>query len=562
MSTFEQIVPAFSHLNTGWHSINWKQCHKQVRGLQIRIAKATKEQQWRRVKALQRMLVRSLSAKQIAVRRVTENTGKRTPGVDGKTWSTPDEKWRAVSLLKRTGYKPKPLKRVNIPKANGKTRPLGIPVMLDRAMQALYLLALEPVAETLADHNSYGFRPMRSAADAMRQAHIVLCRRDTAQWVLEGDIKGCFDNISHDWLLAHIPMDKSVLRKWLKAGYLDRGTFNPTTAGTPQGGIISPVLANMALDGLEKELASHFGIKSSRQGKRNKVNYVRYADDFIITGSSCELLEQKVRPVVVEFMSERGLTLSPEKTLVTHITEGFDFLGQNVRRFGNKVLIKPSDKNLRVFLSRIREVIKTNKAIPAWQMIKMLNPLIRGWVNYHKHIAAKRTFSLVDHTIWQTLWRWCKRRHPHHGAGWVKQKYFRHIGTRSWVFSDLTPEGKLVTLLRADATPIKRHVKIKGDANPFDPADEFYFEERLERYWRNNAQGKAKLRIIMERQEKRCPMCKQYITPETGWNIHHILERHKGGDDILSNLVMLHPNCHRQLHSIVAGLRVGGLYEA
>jgi len=562
MSTFEQTVPAFSHLNTDWHSINWNQCHQQVRGLQVRIAKATKDRQWRKVKYLQRMLVRSFSAKLIAVKRVTENTGKKTPGVDGKTWNTPAEKQAAVPQLKRTGYKPKPLKRVNIPKANGKTRPLGIPTMLDRAMQALYLLALEPVSETTADHHSYGFRPMRSTADAIRQTHIVLCRHDTAQWVLEGDIKGCFDNISHDWLLAHIPMDKLILRKWLNAGYMEKGRFNPTNAGTPQGGIISPVLANMALDGLNNELESYFGMKSSRQGKENKVNYVRYADDFVITGSSRELLEMQVKPVVEAFMARRGLTLSPEKTLVTHIAEGFDFLGQNVRRFGDKVLVKPSKKNLNAFLSKIRDTIKENKALPAWQMINILNPQIRGWVNYHRHVAAKSIFNSVDHYIWQALWKWCKRRHPHHGARWVKQKYFRHMENRDWVFSDLNPEGKIVVLRRAVETPIKRHVKIRGDANPFDPADECYFEERLERVWRNTHQGKEKMRIIWKRQQMCCPMCKQHITHETGWHIHHILERHKGGDDRLSNLVMLHPNCHRQLHSIVSGSQTGGLYEA
>lgn len=563
MSTIELEVPAFSHLNMGWHSIDWKQCHKKVRGLQVRIAKATKNQQWRKVQTLQRMLVRSRSAKLIAVKRVSENTGKRTPGVDGKTWSTPVDKWQAMERLNRKGYQPKPLKRIYIPKANGKNRPLGIPTMQDRAMQALYLLALEPVSETTADHNSYGFRPLRSAADAMRQAHIVLCRQDSAQWVLEGDIKGCFDNISHDWMLAHIPMDKQILRKWLKAGYMEKGLLYPTMNGTPQGGIISPVLANMVLDGLGKELEAHFGNKSSRQGKKSKVNYIRYADDFIITGSSKEFLEEEVKPVVEAFMAVRGLSLSPEKTIVTHINDGFDFLGQNVRRHAGKTLIKPAKKNLKTFLNRIRTLIKDNKAIPAWQMIKMLNPQISGWVNYHRHVAAKAIFAYVDHNIWQSLWKWCKRRHPNQNLRWIKQKYFRHNGKRDWVFSTMTPEGKLVTLRHAQETPIKRHVKIRGDANPYNPADECYFEQRLDYVWSNSQQGKRKVSQIWKRQKMRCPMCKQYITLETGWNIHHILEQHKGGSDELTNLVMLHPNCHRQFHNNVVGFSdERGLYEA
>lgn len=272
MSTERKFdVPAFSHQTNSWHTIDWYAVERKVRELQVRIAKATKQQQWRRVKALQRMLVRSFAAKCLAVKRVTENRGKRTAGVDGELWSTPESKWRAVFRLTRKGYKPKPLKRVYIPKANGKRRPLGIPTMFDRAMQALYLLALEPVSETTADRNSYGFRPMRSTADAIEQCFVNLSRKHSAKWVLEGDIKGCFDNISHDWLLSNIPLDKKVLGKWLKSGFMESGKLNSTDAGTPQGGIISPVLANMALDGLEAVLESHFGRKNTKASYKTKV---------------------------------------------------------------------------------------------------------------------------------------------------------------------------------------------------------------------------------------------------------------------------------------------------
>lgn len=314
------LTPAFSHPATEWHLIDWEICHRRVRGLQVRIAKAAKDKKWRKVKTMQRMLVRSFSAKAIAVKRVTENRGKKTAGVDGELWDTPITKWEAVSRLERKGYKPKPLRRVYIPKANGKRRPLGIPTMRDRAMQALYLLALEPVSETTADRNSYGFRPMRGTADAIEQCFVNLSRTHSAEWVLEGDIKGCFDNISHDWLIANVPMDKVILRKWLKAGYMESNRLNSTDAGTPQGGIISPVLANLALDGLEEVLESHFGKKNTKASYKTKVNYVRYADDFIITGISKELLEDEVKPLVENFMAERGLSLSPDKTLITHIS--------------------------------------------------------------------------------------------------------------------------------------------------------------------------------------------------------------------------------------------------
>ncbi len=542
-------VPASSHPTAGWHSIDWETSHRRVRELQVRIAKATASQQWRKVKALQRMLVRSFSAKALAVKRVTENQGKKTPGVDGECWDTPENKWNAIFRLQRKGYKPKPLRRVYIPKATGKRRPLGIPTMQDRAMQALYLLALEPVSETLADRNSYGFRPMRSTADAIEQCFVNLSRKSSAQWVLEGDIKGCFDNIDHQWLIDHVLMDSVILRKWLNAGYLESDQFHSTVAGTPQGGIISPVLANLALDGLEAELESHFGKKNTKASYKTKVNYVRYADDFIVSGISKELLEDEVKPIVEAFMAKRGLSLSQEKTVITHISEGFDFLGQNVRKYGDKCLIKPSHKNVKNVLAKIRSILNDNKTAPAWRIVQLLNPIIRGWANYHRGVVAKETFNYVDYRIWKMLWQWCKRRHLNRRKRWIKDKYFKTVGARHWTFQGVSPDGAVLNLLYANDTPIKRHTKIVAEANPYDPAFESYFEQRLERVWRDSMKGKGKILRLWLRQDKRCPCCKQFITQDTGWNIHHVVERCKGGSDKLDNLVLLHPNCHRMLHS-------------
>jgi retron-type reverse transcriptase len=282
-----------------WHDVSWAEACQVVARLQARIAKAVKAGEWRKVRNLQRLLTKSSSAKALAVRRVTENQGRKTPGVDKQTWGTPDEKWQAVVGLGSKRYKPLPLRRIYIPKANGDKRPLGIPTMRDRAMQALHLLALDPVAETTGDAHSYGFRRERSTADAIEQVRNVLGRKASPKWVLEGDIKGCFDNISHDWLVANVCMDKGILRKWLKAGFIEMGRLFPTNAGTPQGGIISPVLANIALDGLQRELETLF--HTVRQARAAKVNLVRYADDFVITGSSKELLENEVRPLVEKF---------------------------------------------------------------------------------------------------------------------------------------------------------------------------------------------------------------------------------------------------------------------
>jgi len=358
--------------------------------------------------------------------------------------------------------------------------------MKDRAMQALYLLALEPVAETTADPNSYGFRAKRSTADALQQCFNTLCRGCSPQWVLEGDIKGCFDHISHQWMLQHVPTDVTVLQKWLKAGYVENRSLFPTEAGTPQGGIISPTLANITLDGLEKLLAEHFPREKWKDGKRwtPKVNLVRYADDFIITGDSKELLENEVRPLVEEFLKERGLALSADKTRITHIDEGFDFLGQNLRKYDGKPLVKPSKKNTHAFLEKVREIIDTNKSISQTLLIGLLNPVIRGWANYHRHCAAKETFDRMDHEIWRALWQWARRRHPKKSRDWVKKRCFPTLRNRAWTFATKTghqtPEGKPIwtRLVYAGETKIRRHIKIRKVANPFDPQWKSYFLKR------------------------------------------------------------------------------------
>jgi RNA-directed DNA polymerase len=531
-------------LEASWHQINWHQALQHVRRVQLRIAKATREGKKRKVKSLQRLLTHSFHAKVLAVKRVTENQGKATPGVDGQTWSTPEAKLQAVSSLKRRGYKPFPLKRVYIPKSNGKMRPLGIPTMKDRAMQALHKLALEPIAETLADGNSYGFRPERACADAIAQTFNVLGNKYCAQWILEGDIKSCFDEISHEWLMNNVPMDKGILRKWLKAGYIDRKKLFPTVAGTPQGGIISPLLSNMTLDGLEKEL---------KPFRRRRVNFVRYADDFIVTGDSKALLEQEVKPVIIRFLKERGLTLSEEKIQVTHIEEGFDFLGQNIRKYNGKLLIKPSKKNVKSFLVKVRKVLKRNKTAKQEVVIKLLNPIIRGWANYHQHVVAKETFGWVDHQIWQKLWRWCKRRHPHKGRRWIKARYFHMIGSRDWGFAVKTKlaDGKTdyMKLYSAASTPIRRHVKIKSEACPFDMAWEPYFEGRRTQKVKNDPALHGRVKKLWLAQKGKCPNCQQDITMETGWRMHRVFPMLQGGKETLSNLQLLHPNCHRQLHS-------------
>jgi RNA-directed DNA polymerase len=481
---------------TNWDSIRWNQLRHQVRRLQVRIAKAAKEESWGKVAFLQHILTRSIAARLLAVFRVVTNKGKRTPGVDQVIWRTPRQKMQAVWSLKRRGYKPQPLRRIYIPKRNGKRRPLGIPTMKDRAMQALYLQALEPVAETQADPNSYGFRPRRSIADALGQSFIALAKENSPRVVLEGDIESCFDRISHEWMLANIPMDRKVLAKWLKVGYMEGKRLYPTEEGTPQGGIISPVLANLVLDGLETVALQ---ADPHRRGNlRPKINVVRYADDFIITGSSREQLIDKVRPAIDDVLTKRGLRLSEEKTKITSIEDGFDFLGATVRKYGDKLLIRPSKRNILDFLGELRSLIRTQRAATALDLIRQLNSKLRGWAHQQKYLVASRAFRYVDRRVFQALWQWAKRRHPTKGKGWVRAKYYRTGPNRESIFTAprKNPDGSWGTmdLYRVSSMPIRRHVKVQAEAMAYDPAYDDYFRQRREKQRRMRARTFAPAR--------------------------------------------------------------------
>jgi RNA-directed DNA polymerase len=451
-----------------WNGIHWKAIQQQVRRLQVRIAKAVKEGKHRRALALQWLLTHSRAARLLAVRMVTTNKGAKTPGVDKVIWRTNRQKLQAAENLKRHGYRPKPLRRIYILKKNGKLRPLSIPTMHDRAMQALYALALAPVAETWADPYSYGFREGRSCADALAHLFLTLAPSRAPQWILEGDIKACFDRISHEWLLQNVLMDKQVLRKWLKAGYWEEERLYPTREGTPQGGIISPILANLALDGMQKVIA-----RAVRK-TGDKVNFVRYADDFIVTGASKELLEQKVKPTLTAFLNPRGLELSEQKTVITHIEKGFNFLGHTVRKHGGKLLMTPAKSNVKILRQKLSLCIQSAVGLRTEALLLKLNPLIRGWANYYRHGASKRTFNRLDYDVRWQLWRWAKRRHPNKSAEWKRRRYFQNgdFSVR------LASTGKTLALYKAASTKIKRHVKIRGAANPYDPVYTTYFEQR------------------------------------------------------------------------------------
>jgi len=471
---------------TQWNNIDWKKVIKSINRLQTRITKAVLEGKWHLVKRLQYLITHSFYAKLLAVRTICQNKGKRTAGIDGEKWLTSKTKMDAALSLSDESYKAKPLKRVFIEKpGKKKKRPLGIPTMHDRAMQALYALALGPAAETTADIASFGFRKYRSAQDACEQAFNYLSKRNSAQWILEGDIKGCFDNINHEWLLDNIPMDKSILKQFLKAGFVYKHHLNSTKAGTPQGGIISPTLANMTLDGIERVISDkYYSGKSWKSRNPRKVNFLRYADDFIVTADSEETAKE-IRGLIEVFLKERGLELSMEKTLITHIDQGFDFLGWNFRKYKGKLLIKPSSKSIGNVTQKMSDMIKKGKAWKQEDLIGALNPIITGWTNYHQSVVSKETFSKLDNMVWNMLWRWAKRRHPKKSKSWIANRYWHKEGTRKWVFS--TEKNKLK---RFSDTKIVRHTCLKLNMNPY--LDKEYFDVRRYKLRARKIAGKPK----------------------------------------------------------------------
>ena len=541
-----------------WTGLNWPEHQAVVKKLQVRLAKAVQENRYGKVKALQRLLTTSFSAKILAVRKVTQNKGRNTPGVDGVIAKTQGEKAMLVKQLKRRNYKPKPLRRIHIPKKNGKKRPLSIPTIMDRCQQQLYYMALSPISETTSDANSYGFRPERNCADAIEQVFNCLGRERSAGWILEGDIRGCFDNISHEWLLNNICMDKFILEKWLKAGYIEAKRLFPTNEGTPQGGIISPCLSNLVLDGMEKLLDENFG------KIRDGINLIRYADDFIITAYTIEELEGRIKPLLIEFLKERGLELSDEKTKITHINEGFDFLGQNIRKYQNgknkkKLLIKPSKDNVKAFLKNIRHKIRKNGTKTQVELICIVNPIIRGWVNYHKSVVSKDTFSKIDNEIYKSLRKWAKRRHPKKGRKWVQRKYFTKKELRNYCFSAIEKRKKAktkeYTLVYAADKPIIRHNKIKSTANIFSPKYDEYFEARRSAKLMNSGTGIKTVVSLLKKQANKCACCGNYIDMKYKWIVHLLTSKLKGGDYKNSNLCIIHKNCHNE------GFRKGFVYK-
>ena len=540
-----------------WHSIDWYKVNHSIRNIRRRIFKATQVKDWKKVRNLQKLMLNSYYNVLSSVRKTTQdNKGSRTAGVDKVLIKTPKQRFAlSQELAKNHSSKALPAKRIYIPKRNGQKRPLGIPAIKDRCLQAMVKNALEPCWEAQFEGISYGFRPGRSTHDAIGKIYLIARPNKTKKWIVDADIKGCFDNIDHDKLLEIIGNfpHRHLIQAWLKAGYIDKDVFHPQKTGTPQGGIISPLLANIALHGMEEALGVKYNRREESIGKRC---VVRYADDFVIFCKNREDAEA-ARDEINSWLLTRGLSLSKEKTKIVHITEGFDFLGFNIRQYkvkntktGYKLLIKPSKEFMKKTRSDIREIFLNHNGKKLDALIGKINPVIRGKANYMNKVVSSKAFSDLDHYLFRRQVRYTKRMHPNKPRYWTQAKYWGRFNLKrpnqKWVFGNKETGNYM---LKFSWTKISRHALVKKRSSPDDPSLIEYWEKRRNKRNKSEAEKLSKKHeYVAYKQGYKCPVCGQSLFNDEPLNLHHIKPKSKGGKDDTNNLVWLHLYCHHKTH--------------
>ena len=540
-----------------WRQLDWRKAEKAVFKLQKRIYKASQRGDVKAIRKLQKTLMKSWYAKVLAVRRITQdNKGKNTAGVDGVKSLSPAARFELVNNLK-LGSKVKPTRRVWIPKPGSEEkRPLGIPVIYDRAMHALVKLALEPEWEARFEPNSYGFRPGRSCQDAIEAIFLSIHLKQ--KYVLDADISKCFDRIDHEALLRKLntfPTIRRQVRAWLKAGVMDGKQLFPTSEGTPQGGVISPLLANIALHGMEERIKEHAEtLKGSKRDNRKSLNLIRYADDFVILHEDLTVV-QRCKEIISEWLLDMGLELKPSKTRLTHTLNecaeekpGFHFLGFNIKQWkvghthskqGFKTIITPSKEKQKIHYDRVASIINDHRGAPQAALIGNLNPVIVGWSNYYSRVVSKEIYSSQDSLMYSKLKSWAERRHPKKSGAWIAKKYWQAIGGANWVFAT-RQKGKNPMRLRSHAeTPIVRHVKVKGEASPYD-GNLIYWSSRMGAH----PEVSTRVATLLKTQKGKCTHCGLYFREKDVLEVDHIIPRTLGGKGDYNNLQILHRHCH------------------